>query len=209
MERFIATFTDKETHMPKLEISLKAKALIFDIDGTLLDTMPTHYEASNKACQKYGFEFPYDFFLAKAGIPTPTVFKMLGEELGITHVDMVKVGEEKEAIYKQLATTIKPLEYVARLARENYGKMPLSCGTGADREIADININGSGMRDLFECIITCEDVANPKPAPDTFLKCAEIMGVEPEFCQVFEDGNPGLEAARTAGMIATDIRLFN
>lgn len=195
--------------MPKLEISPKAKALIFDIDGTLLDTMPTHYEASNQACLKYGFEFPYDFFLAKAGMPTLQVFEILGKKLNITHVDMLQVGREKEVLYKQLAKEIKPLEYVARLATENHGILPLACGTGADREIAAINMDGSGMKDLFECVITCEDVEHPKPAPDTFLRCAEIMGIEPEFCQVFEDGDPGLEAARSAGMIATDVRLFD
>jgi len=56
--------------------------------------------------------------------------------------------------------------------------------------------------------VTYEDVENPKPAPDTFLKCAELLNIDPEFCQVFEDGEPGLQAAKKAGMIVTDIRPF-
>jgi HAD superfamily hydrolase (TIGR01509 family) len=65
-----------------------------------------------------------------------------------------------------------------------------------------------GLEKYFEILVSKEDVPHPKPAPDTFLRCAEIMQAEPADCQVFEDGDPGLRAARTAGMIATDIRPY-
>jgi HAD superfamily hydrolase (TIGR01509 family) len=56
--------------------------------------------------------------------------------------------------------------------------------------------------------VTADDVVRHKPDPETFLKCAELMGVEPEFCQVFEDGELGMQAAQRAGMILTDVRPF-
>ncbi len=62
------------------------------------------------------------------------------------------------------------------------------------------------LRNLFDSVVTAEDVTEHKPAPDTFLLCAERMEISPEFCQVFEDGDLGLEAARSAGMTATDVR---
>jgi HAD superfamily hydrolase (TIGR01509 family) len=61
---------------------------------------------------------------------------------------------------------------------------------------------------LFDFIVTADDVDRHKPEPDTFLKCAELMGVEPEFCQVFEDGELGMKAALKAGMLLTDVRPF-
>jgi HAD superfamily hydrolase (TIGR01509 family) len=65
-----------------------------------------------------------------------------------------------------------------------------------------------GFDGFFDTIVSADDVANHKPFPDTFLRCAEIMGVEPQFCQVFEDGEMGLLAAERAGMIVTDIRPY-
>ena len=66
----------------------------------------------------------------------------------------------------------------------------------------------TGLFALFDVILTAEDPFKPKPAPDAFLEAARRMHVEPCFCQVFEDGDAGLEAARKAGMISTDIRVL-
>ena len=82
----------------------------------------------------------------------------------------------------------------------------MSVGTGADAYRARLMLESTGLIGLFDHIVSAEDVVNHKPHPDTFLRCAELMGVEPSECQVFEDGDPGLEAARRAGMVATDVR---
>jgi HAD superfamily hydrolase (TIGR01509 family) len=84
----------------------------------------------------------------------------------------------------------------------------MGCGTGSIREIALKTLKTLALDDLFTVLVTADDVVHPKPAPDTFLQCAEALGVVPEYCQVFEDGDSGLEAARAAGMIATDIRPY-
>ena len=62
--------------------------------------------------------------------------------------------------------------------------------------------------DVFDAIVSADDVENHKPEPHTFLKCASLMNVAPEYCQVFEDGDLGIEAAKTGGMMVTDIRPF-
>lgn len=69
-------------------------------------------------------------------------------------------------------------------------------------------LKATGLLDLFDHIVSADDVDNHKPHPDTFLRCAELMGVDPALCQVFEDGEPGLEAARRAGMMYIDVRPF-
>jgi HAD superfamily hydrolase (TIGR01509 family) len=60
----------------------------------------------------------------------------------------------------------------------------------------------------FDHVVSADDVTRHKPEPETFLKCARLMGVEPQFCQVFEDGDLGIEAAQKAGMMVTDVRPF-
>jgi len=101
---------------------------------------------------------------------------------------------------------VKPIEPVAEIARKYYGKLPMAVGTGGHREAVEQTLIITGLRKYFDIIITANDVDNFKPHPETFLKCAELMNVEPEFCEVFEDGDLGLEAAQMAGMIATDVR---
>lgn len=191
----------------RIPIDPKTKALIFDIDGTLLDTMPIHYKATQIACKNYGFEFPLDFFYATAGTPTIEVFEMLGKKLNID-VDFRQAAIDKDEVYKTLASEIKPLGIVEEIVKHYFGKLPMVCGTGGTREIAELNLKASGMKHYFETVITCDDVRYPKPHPETFLKGAKFLGIDPQFCQVFEDADLGLQAAVSAGMIPTDIRLY-
>lgn len=191
----------------RIPIHSKTKALIFDIDGTLLDTMQIHYKATQLACAEHGFDFPLDFFYATAGTPTHEVFEMLGKKLNI-NANFKQAAIDKEEIYKTLASEIKPLGIVEEIVKHYHGILPMVCGTGGTREIATLNLEASSMGHYFETVITCNDVSNPKPHPETFLKGAEFLGIAPEFCQVFEDADLGLQAAKSAGMIPTDIRLY-
>jgi len=84
----------------------------------------------------------------------------------------------------------------------------MSIGTGGKKDIAKLTLKMLGFDKYFDIIVSAEDVEHHKPYPDTFLKCAELMNVPPEFCQVFEDGEMGLIAAERAGMIVTDVRPY-
>ena len=194
--------------MNEIIIPSHIKGLIFDIDGTLANTMPLHYKATQIVCRKYGFEFPLDYFLEKAGIPTHKVFAMLINELGLKNLDAHAIAEEKEIMFLTLVHDAKPIEIVANVARKYYGILPMALGTGADRRLAENILKAIGMREIFEVLITCDDVENPKPAPDTFLKGAELIGIAPELCMVFEDGNPGITAAKAGGMEVIDVRPY-
>jgi beta-phosphoglucomutase family hydrolase len=183
------------------------KALIFDLDGTLADTMPIHYEACQVVCNKNGFDFPEDFFYAEAGKPTLEVFELLMKKLG-KDLDGRKLGTEKEAVFLSLIHTVKPLELIAEIAREHKGKIPMAIGSGGQRKSVDLTLEAIGMVDYFDSVVSCDDVSKFKPHPETFLKAAAEMKVEPKDCIVFEDGDPGIDAAKSAGMMVVDIRPF-
>ena len=190
-----------------ISIPSSTKALIFDIDGTLADTMSVHYEACQIVCKKRGFEFPLAFFLAKAGMPTLVVFKLLMEDLKLPY-DGIALGHEKEVVFLSLIHKVKPMPIVADLAKEYHGKLPMALGTGGGTEVATRIMQAIGMQDLFDVMISADDVVQPKPHPETFLKGAEFLNIAPEFCLVFEDGQPGIDAAVSGGMQYIDVRPF-
>jgi len=184
------------------------KAFIFDLDGTLADTMPIHYKACQMVCKKNGFDFPKDYFYQEAGKPTIDVFRSLINKLGIKGVDSDQLGREKERAFLEMIQLVKPLTVVSEIAKYYKGKIPMAIGSGGQKNTVELTLNAIGFNDFFDAIITCDDVEKYKPDPETFLKAAMEMGVEPKDCIVFEDGEPGIVAASKAGMMVVDIRNY-
>jgi beta-phosphoglucomutase family hydrolase len=184
------------------------KAFIFDLDGTLADTMPIHYKACRMVCNKYGFEFPEDYFYQEAGKPTLEVFKSLIDKLEIKGVDSQELGREKEQAFLELIKWVKPLPVVAEVARLYKDKIPMAIGSGGQRKTVDLTLDVIGFNGFFDSVVTCDDVEKYKPDPETFLKAASEMGVDPRDCVVFEDGEPGINAALKAEMMVVDIRNY-
>ena len=174
---------------------------IFDLDGTLVDTMPLHYRAWNRALQQAGLreELSEDLFYSLGGVPTRKVAQLLAEHYRLT-VDVEKVFHEKEALFVELQSEMKLIEAVVAFARKAAGHTPVSVASGGPRDIVRHTLELMGLAPLFTVVVTPEDVAHGKPAPDMFLLAAKKMGVAPEKCLVFEDAEPGIQAAEAAGM---------
>ena len=191
-----------------LTVHPSAEGLIFDLDGTLLDSMPLHYEAWKGICRdQLHFDFSEDFFYAHAGVSSDQIFAEIRELTGLDF-EPSAMAKAKEALYETKLNELKVIEPVLQIVRAFYGKLPMAIGTGSPAEGSWKAVKMTGLDKYFDILVSKEHVPNPKPAPDTFLMCAQLMGVAPEKCQVFEDGDPGLKAAETAGMFSTDIRPF-
>jgi HAD superfamily hydrolase (TIGR01509 family) len=191
----------------KLEIHSKAKALIFDLDGTLSDSLPVHIASWHAVCEKLNCTFDEQIMVEMTGAPTILFAERIVREqnLKITPEELVVLKQQE---FWQKINQIKPHDTVIDLMKKAHGTMPMSIGTGASRMSAMLQMKELGIDELFDFIVTADDVDRHKPEPDTFLKCADLMGVEPQFCQVFEDGELGMQAAKTAGMLLTDVRPF-
>ena len=98
---------------------------------------------------------------------------------------------------------MKPILPVVELAKKYHGVLPMAVGTGGYKRLAWKTMEICGLDKYFDILVSTEDVARPKPFPDTFLKCAELLGVNPAVCEVFEDAQLGIQAAKAAGMMAT------
>ncbi len=181
------------------------KGMIFDCDGTLADTMPFHWRAWQTITARHKFHFPEDRFYAMGGIPSRDIVKMLSQEQGIP-LDHLAVAKEKEAEYLPLIAQVEPINTVVGIARENFGKIPMAVASGGSRRIIEQVLEHVGIRQLFNAVVTNEDVVNQKPAPDIFLEAARRIGVPPKFCRAYEDTDLGMQAIRAAGMEAVDVR---
>ena len=184
---------------------MEPRGLIFDCDGTLVDSMPLHWRAWDTVCQRHGIDFAEERFYAMGGVPSKKILGMLKTEQGLDF-DPAQVSREKEEAYLPLMREVKLIEPVAEIARAHYGKIPLGMDTGGRTQFIRPLLEGLGVMDWFDALVTSDDVENPKPAPDTFLKAAALMGVPAEDCRAYEDTNLGMEAIRAAGMEAVDVR---
>jgi beta-phosphoglucomutase family hydrolase len=174
---------------------------IFDLDGTLVDTMPLHYRAWDQAMRAVGLKVTLDeeLFYSLGGVPTKRVAELIAAHYGLT-IDPHAVFHHKESLFGDLQKDAKLIEPVVEIARRMSLTHPVSIASGGPRDIVRRSLELSGLAPLFKVVVTPEDVEHGKPAPDMFLLAAKRMGVEPTQCLVFEDAEPGMRAAEAAGM---------
>jgi beta-phosphoglucomutase-like phosphatase (HAD superfamily) len=181
------------------------KGLIFDCDGTLADTMPLHWRAWQLVTRRHDLYFPEDRFYALGGVPSRDILKMLAEEQG-RPLDHIAVAHEKENLYLPLMAEVEPIHAVVEIARASFGKIPMAVASGGTQAIILQVLEHLNIRQLFNAVVTSEMVKKQKPAPDIFLEAARRIGVDPKFCRAYEDTELGLQAIRSAGMEAVDVR---
>jgi len=184
---------------------MQPEGLIFDCDGTVVDTMPIHYAAWCSTTAKHGLVFPEDRFYALGGVSPFEVLRMLSEEQGI-EIDSEAVTFQKEAKYMELIGDAGEISEVMQIVRENHGKIPMAIASGGTHKTVEGILQHCGIRHYFDAIVTSQDVVNPKPAPDTFLEAARRINVAPEKCRAYEDADMGIQAILAAGMEPVDVR---
>jgi len=191
----------------ELDLVRNSKAIIFDCDGTLVDSMPVHFVAWHETMQRYGISFPEDRFYSLGGMPSDRIIAMLSSEQGVS-LDVIAVAHEKEQAFLNRIELLVPIAAVVEIAHENRGVKPIAVASGGFRPIIQRQLEQIAMLDWFDAIVTAEDTAKHKPEPDVFLEAARRLGVAAEECLVFEDADLGVEAARRAGMRCIDVRSF-
>jgi beta-phosphoglucomutase-like phosphatase (HAD superfamily) len=200
----VATAANKPG-IPALEVPCWIRGLLFDCDGTLADTMALHYAAWEDAFSALNLCCPLEFLIRHNGMPTDQIVLRYNAEFG-QQVAVASFVADKDRRSQARMALSRPLEPVATLAREYHGRLPMAVVSGGTRANVERTLQAIGLRDLFPVVLTADDGFPPKPAPDLFLEAARRLGLEPGYCQVFEDAEAGLEAARRAGMLATDVR---
>lgn len=191
----------------RLTVAAGVRGLIFDCDGTLADTMPFHMEGWRRAFADARVDVPEPWLDALRGTPERQVVVLANDRFGLA-LDPDAILATKHLVYRRLLSRVQPLEPVVALVRAHWGRLPMAVASGATREDVYTVLARLGLTDAFAAVLTADDEIEHKPSPEIFLEAARRIGVEPAACQVFEDGDIGLEAARRAGMTATDVRPY-
>jgi beta-phosphoglucomutase family hydrolase len=175
---------------------------IFDMDGTLADTMPTHQLAWDALLPELGIELDRDeFFSWSAGLTNREIFpRLLGEDMSVDEIN--RLSEHKESLFRklyqsQMSAIIGAEAFLQRATAAGYRR---GVGTAAPPLNVDLVLDGLDLRRHFETVVCNADVKRGKPDPEIFLLAAERLGARPADCVVFEDAPAGIEAARRAGM---------
>ncbi len=177
-------------------------AYIFDHDGTLSLSMHVHFDGWIESFRKNGgnFEFTREIAQSYAGVGMHDTVKILNDRFGC-EMDPEQVVLDQENYFFNNIERVKPYDPVVNFAKncKAEGK-PIAVASGGVKETVVMTMNQIGITDLFDVIVTQDDVNNSKPAPDLFLLAAKKMNIKPNKCLVFEDSQLGIEAANKAGM---------
>lgn len=175
------------------------QGIVFDMDGTLVDSMPAHMEAWRFTCEHYGYPFDLDYMNSLGGVPTQQTVVVLNEKFGMDK-DPREVARYKREAWE--AMDLQPVIIPSTMAVfEHYRPtMAIGIGTGAERPHAEHLLSAHGLIERIDSLVTASDVTHGKPHPETFLTVAKQMGIDASRCVVFEDTEIGRQAAQDAGM---------
>ncbi|HVN47819.1 MAG TPA: HAD-IA family hydrolase [Bacteroidota bacterium] len=193
--------------MKHIEVPSHIKGLIFDCDGTLVDSMPLHMKAWEYAITSAGSPWNYDFLFSKKGMQSKDILALYNSEFKLS-LNVKEVVAKKQEYFRNHFKEMQEIRIVTDVVRRYAGKMPMAVASGGSRSNVTLQLEIAGIRKYFSVVLTADDDVKPKPSPDIFLEAARQIGVEPKLCQVFEDGDIGLDAAKAAGMLGTDIRPY-
>lgn len=184
----------------------KFAALIFDMDGTLVDSGQLHEQAWIKTLEHYRIPLDRPLMRSLAGVSSKKTIELLIEKFNLRpQASAAEIYHFKErCVQETMQQWVKPTALLD-IVKRYHGKKPMAVGTGANTEEAKAILALCGLQDYFSVVVGADQVQRPKPAPDVFLRCAELLKVDPQNCVVFEDAQLGLQAAASAGMAAVDV----
>jgi len=188
------------------DIFAGASAIIFDCDGTLIDSAPVYVKAWAAAFAAVGGQMDEGWYRERNGLSEGVLIEAFERETGLK-LDHSKVVRLMRDAYLKSIEGLAEISLIANIARRQKGRIPLAVASGGPAGIVRPSLEHLQLDHLFDKIVTLDDVGVPKPEPDLFLYAAELVGVPPQLCVVFEDSEPGLLAAQRAGMRSIDVRV--
>ncbi|TDQ92430.1 HAD family hydrolase [Paraburkholderia silvatlantica] len=178
------------------------KAVIFDMDGVLIEAKEWHYDALNRALQLFGYEINrIDHLTTYDGLPTKKKLEMLSLQNELPRVLHAFINEMKQQYTTELVHALCKPRFVhefalSKLKAKGY---KLAVASNSIRQTVELMMSKAGLEKYLDVMLSNEDVSNAKPDPEIYLKAMQSLGCKPEECVIVEDNENGVRAARASG----------
>jgi HAD superfamily hydrolase (TIGR01509 family) len=186
----------------------KIQGLLFDCDGTLVNSMPMWADNWVQTCAEFGLELDEQRFFQLAGLTIEETLDRLCKEQGV-EVDANKFFKRKDELAAESVKLVKEIYPVAQVARKGSGKYKMAVVSSGPRAMVQQFLRQTNLSHLFQVLVCAEDVTRHKPHPEPFLLAAKLLDLPPEACRAYEDADAGCESVRAAGMSLVDVRLLD
>lgn len=182
----------------------KIKGIVFDMDGVLIDSEPVHIDAWNEVVAEFDLHFDTEWFHQWIGVSDRNFTTKLVQDYNLPIAPDTLLQEKRRVFESKIAESVLAHKGV----KENLPRLNafgLAVATSSNRTGAMMSLQGAGLFDFFQYVITADDVVNHKPNPDCYLKAAARLGYLPTECIGIEDSVSGIKAAKAAGMFVIGI----
>lgn len=178
------------------------QAFIFDMDGVIIDSEPLHFEVDIQVMKDFGASITQEQLEKYVGMTNPEMWKLIREEYQLRRTVSEIIDYQLSNKIKILtAREMEPIDGIRELLADlKASGIPVGIASSSPPVFIKAVLDKFGLLDAFNCIVSGEEVERGKPAPDVYLKAAELLGVEPASCMVLEDARHGIAAAKAAGM---------
>ena len=182
-------------------------AVIFDMDGVLLDSEPIHYDALNETLAPYGHHLTPEDNENLLGTTVDDSFRWLATRFGLTGALVTYINQYDEQVLARLEGPLDPAPgLLALLSDLAEREVPMAVASSSRPGWIAATLRSLGIRDHFSVVVSGADVDRGKPEPDIYLLAADLLGIVPRSCVVFEDSPAGMLAGKRAGMTVIGIR---
>lgn len=178
--------------------------VVFDLDGTLVESFDPHFRALTEVLARRGVTIDRRWALERSGLSLDRQLLALGEASGVA-LDVEEIAAERGVLFLERLHELVLREDIVDVARRLHGVVPLAVASAGDGPIARATLAATGIADLFSVVVTRDDVARTKPAPDAYLVAARRLGVDPARSVAYEDSHEGRRSARSAGMVVVAV----
>ena len=182
--------------------------ILFDLDGVLIDSEPQHFRAWKRTMRQYGVEIDFDIYKPCIGSTDGILFRIFQEHYGFNAEEHPELEAEyrKNRLLVEHEEGIIPMPEVRDTVQTLFDRgYRMAVASSSPQDYIEYCVRDIGIRDCFSCLFSGRRAPRPKPAPDTFLLAAEMLGADPSQCVVIEDSENGSKAAKAAGMLCIGI----
>ena len=185
------------------------KAIIFDMDGVLIEAKDWHYEALNRALKLFGYQISrYEHLTSYDGLPTSKKLQMLSVERGLpiglhSFINEMKQLYTMEIVHSKCKPRFNHEYALSSLKSRGY---KLAVASNSIRNTIDVMMEKANLNRYLDLIVSAEDVKNPKPAPEIYVLAMRSLGLNPENCLIVEDNENGIKAAIASGAYVLKVR---